>query len=245
LRKHIKVEPEEFYYQCDKLGMIVFQDMVNNGDYSFIRDTALPTVGIVKWPDRNMHRDEQTRQQFLSCMEQTVNQLYSHPSIVYWTIFNEGWGQFDSTKVYRMLKELDPTRFIDTASGWFRCGESDLDSRHIYFRKIQVKPAKKPIVISEFGGYTYSAEGHIFNTEKEYGYGACETREAFVEKIRALYLNEIVPAAKNGACGSIYTQVSDVEDEVNGLFTYDREVEKLKKEEFADIAELLQEAIQE
>ena len=245
LRKHIKIEPQIFYAECDRLGVLVWQDMVNNGDYKYVRDTVLPTIGFIwKW-DKFIHRNKTMRQRFLSTMKETVDLLKCHPCICLWTIFNEGWGQFDSTKVYRMLKELDPTRFIDTASGWFRCGESDLDSRHIYFRKIQVKPAKKPIVISEFGGYTYSAEGHIFNTEKEYGYGACETREAFVEKIRALYLNEIVPAAKNGACGSIYTQVSDVEDEVNGLFTYDREVEKLKKEEFADIAELLQEAIQE
>lgn len=245
LRKHIKIEPQIFYAECDRLGIIVWQDMINNGDYKYVRDTVLPTIGFIwKW-DKFIHRNKVMRESFLNAMKETVDLLKCHPCICLWTIFNEGWGQFDSTKVYRMMKTLDSTRFIDTASGWFRCGESDLDSRHIYFRKIQVKPAKKPIVISEFGGYTYSAKGHIFNTEKEYGYGACETREAFVEKIRALYLNEIVPAAKNGACGAIYTQVSDVEDEVNGLFTYDREVEKLKKEEFADIGTLLQAAVQE
>ena len=106
LRKHIKVEPEEFYYRCDKLGMIVFQDMVNNGDYNFLRDTALPTVGIQKLDDRKLHADEVSRRRFLEGMEATVKQLKNHPCICYWTIFNEGWGQFDSDKVYEQFRTL-------------------------------------------------------------------------------------------------------------------------------------------
>ena len=139
LRKHIKVEPEEFYYQCDKLGMVVFQDMVNNGDYSFFRDTALPTAGIQRIDDRKLHSDENTRREFLRTMEATVNQLKNHPCIVYWTIFNEGWGQFDSDAVYEKLRALDDTRWIDSTSGWFRRKKTDVDSRHVYFRKIKLK----------------------------------------------------------------------------------------------------------
>lgn len=243
LRKHIKIEPQIFYAECDRLGMVVWQDMINNGDYKYVRDTVLPTIGFIWKHDKFIHRNKAMRKAFLDGMKETVELLKCHPCICLWTIFNEGWGQFESGKAYKLLKELDDTRFIDTTSGWFRSGESDVDSRHIYFRKIKVKPKKKPVIISEFGGYTYSAKGHVFNPWKTYGYGECQTREAFVQKIRFLYESEIIPAAKNGACAAIYTQVSDVEDEINGLFTYDREVAKLEPNEFSDIGQTLQEAM--
>ncbi len=239
LRKHIKVEPEEFYYQCDKLGMVVFQDMVNNGDYSFIRDTVLPTVGIQKLDDRKMHKDQGTRKAFLDGMESTVRQLKNHPSICYWTIFNEGWGQFDSDNVYEAFKKLDDTRFIDTTSGWFRRKKTDVDSRHVYFKPIKLKAVGKPLVLSEFGGFTYKPEGHVFNEDKSYGYGACETMDALQEKVEKLYLEQVVPAYKKGLCAAIYTQVSDVEDEINGLMSYDRKIAKLDAKRMQAIAEKL------
>ena len=243
LRKHIKVEPEEFYYQCDKLGMIVFQDMVNNGDYQFIRDTALPTVGIQKLDDQNLHRDERTRKMFLAGMEATVKQLKNHPCICYWTIFNEGWGQFDSDNVYEIFKKLDDTRFIDSTSGWFRRKKTDVDSRHVYFKPIKPKAGDKPLVLSEFGGYSFKPAGHVFNTEQTYGYGKFEDQTAFAEAVGKLYRQQVVPAAKTGLCAAIYTQVSDVEDETNGLRSYDRKVEKLTPEWMLPIAEELQNAI--
>ena len=113
-------------------------------------------------------------------MESTVRQLKNHPSICYWTIFNEGWGQFDSDTMYEVFKALDDTRFIDTTSGWFRRKKSDVDSRHVYFKPIKLKAGDKPLVLSEFGGFTYKPEGHVFNQDKSYGYGACETVEALV-----------------------------------------------------------------
>ena len=226
LRKHIKVEPEQFYYDCDRLGMIVFQDMVNNGSYSFLRDTALPTVGWQTRSDKRLHRDPATRQAFVDGMEATVHQLKNHPCICYWTIFNEGWGQFDCAPVYERLKELDSSRFIDTTSGWFRCGPTDVDSRHIYFGKWKLQPSDKPLVLSEFGGYVYKAEGHIFDPDHSYGYRTCKDRNAFMKDLVALYEEKVLPAMKKGLCAAIYTQVSDVEDEINGLMTYDREVVK-------------------
>ena len=244
LRKHIKVEPEEFYYQCDKLGMIVWQDMVNNSDYNFYRDTVLPTVGIQKLPDKFLHTDPFHRKRFLECMEATVNQLKNHPSICYWTIFNEAWGQFDSDNVYEALKELDDTRFIDSTSGWFRQKKSDVDSYHVYFRKVNLKAGKRRLVLSELGGKTYKAEGHVFNLDKVYGYGGCETLDALNDALVKLYTDEIVPHAKKGLCASIYTQVSDVEDEINGLLTYDRKVEKVIPEKLLPIAEALQQAME-
>ncbi len=244
LRKHIKIEPQRFYYECDRLGMIVFQDMVNNGKYKFVRDTVLPTVGFQKRNDKKMHRKSMQRVAFLSAMQETVERLYSHPSICYWTIFNEGWGQFESDKAYRIMKELDQTRIIDTTSGWFRCGDSDVDSKHIYFRKIKIKKSEKPIVLSEFGGATLAVKNHVFNLDNAYGYGKNATREDFARKFRSLYLNEILPAVKNGLCGAIFTQLSDVEDEINGLVTFDRAVQKIFPEEFADLSKMLKEEIE-
>jgi len=243
LRKHIKVEPEEFYYQCDKLGMIVWQDMVNNSDYNFLRDTVLPTVGIQRLGDRNLHKQEEHRREFLRSAKATVEQLRNHPSICYWTIFNEGWGQFDSDTVYEEFIRFDNTRFVDTTSGWFRREKSDVDSRHVYFRKVKLTgDGVKPLVLSEFGGKTYKAEGHLFNPEKSYGYGGCDTLEKLNEAVERLYREEVLPCVSKGLCAAIYTQVSDVEDEINGLVTYDRKLCKLRPEIMLPVAEALQEA---
>jgi beta-galactosidase/beta-glucuronidase len=239
LRKHIKVEPEQFYYDCDRLGMVVFQDMVNNSDYSFVRDTALPTIGITKINDTKLHRNPASRKAFLDGMEQTVKQLYNHPCICYWTIFNEGWGQFCSADAYEKLKALDTSRFVDSTSGWFTGTRSDVISPHIYFKPVKIEKSDKPILLSEFGGYVYKPEGHVFNVTQTFGYRLFSTQEAFEEGLEALYLNEIVPAVKQGLCGAIYTQVSDVEDETNGLLSYDRKVCKVTPERMQKIATLL------
>ena len=246
LRKHIKVEPEEFYYQCDKLGMIVFQDMVNNGKYDYVRDTVLPTVSLSyqKLPDSFIRRDEVTRKRFLMGMEATVKQLKNHPCICYWTIFNEGWGQFDSDAVYEQFKKLDDTRFINSTSGWFRQKKSDVDSRHVYFRKITQKGGNKPLVISEFGGYSYKVAGHSFNPDDTYGYGKYQDRDEFVKALQSLYMDQVVPCVERGLCAAIYTQVSDVEDETNGLLTYDRKVEKMTPEEMLPVADALRKTIE-
>ncbi len=244
LRKHIKVEPEEFYYQCDKLGMIVWQDMVNNSDYNFLRDTALPTAGIQKIKDTGLHKNKIHRQEFLREAQATVEQLKNHPCICYWTIFNEAWGQFDSDHVYEWFRKLDDTRFLDSTSGWFRRKKTDVDSRHVYFKPVKLKgDGIRPLVLSEFGGKTYRADGHIFNPDKTYGYGGCETLDALNEAVAKLYTDEVIPCIAKGLCASIYTQVSDVEDEINGLLTYDRKIEKLRPEVMVPIAQALQAAI--
>ena len=241
LRKHIKVEPEEFYYQCDKLGMVVFQDMVNNSDYSFLRDTALATLRIQNFRDQHIHKDPKSRERFLQTMTQIVSQLENHPCILYWTIFNEGWGQFDSDNVYGKLRTLDNTRIIDSTSGWFRCNNSDVNSLHIYFGPWnQIRPGKKPVMLSEFGGYTYPVKGHLFNPNHAFGYKACKSREDFQSQILALYRNKVLPAIKKGLCGSICTQLSDVEDEINGFLTYDRMVCKADEEAMVHLATQLQ-----
>ena len=246
LRKHIKVEPEIFYYLCDKLGMVVFQDMVNNGEYHFLRDTALPTLFPAAQKirdDEHLHRNEATRKAFLSGMKSTVNQLKNHPCILYWTIFNEGWGQFDSGSVYRRLRRLDATRWIDTTSGWFRREKTDVDSRHVYFRRLRLKGTGKPLVLSEFGGFAYQTQDHVFRDGKPYGYGICKSREELETKVARLYEEQVLPSVKKGLCAAVYTQLSDVEDEVNGLVTYDRKVEKLSPEKMRPIGAALQKAM--
>lgn len=243
LRKHIKIEPEQFYYDCDRLGMIVFQDMVNNGDYSFFRDTALPTAGFKRKNDKKLHRDKKTREAFLKAMEQTVEQLKNHPSVCYWTIFNEGWGQFESTEAYRKMKELDPDRFIGSYSGWFKGGESDVSSEHCYFKPFKTYKSEKPLVLTEFGGYAFAPENHRFNVGDEYGYKKFKSREELVSAVTGLYERDIIPAIKEGLCAAIYTQISDVEDETNGILSYDRKVLKIRPEEFLPVSEKIYEEI--
>ncbi|MBR2320014.1 MAG: glycoside hydrolase family 2 [Clostridia bacterium] len=239
LRKHIKVEAEQFYYDCDRLGMLVWQDMVNNGEYSFWRDTALPTIGMKKLCDKRLHRDKETRLAFEQAMETTVKQLKNHPCVVGWTIFNEGWGQFDSQRMYERLKEMDSTRFTDTASGWFKGADSDVISEHVYFKPYRFKAGDKPVFLSEFGGYSYKPEGHVFNTEKTYGYRLFSEQGAYMDAVEELYRKEVIPAISKGLCGAVYTQLSDVEDETNGLYSYDRRVCKVDEARMCAIGEEL------
>ena len=241
LRKHIKVEPEQFYYDCDRLGMVVFQDMVNNGVYRYIRDTVLPTIHLQSRKDKRLNRDAETRRIFLESMEATVKHLQNHPCICLWTIFNEGWGQFRADAAYDRLKALDPTRFVDSTSGWFHQSRSDVDSLHIYFDPLHPGKERLPQLLSEFGGYVWKISEHSFNTEKTYGYHTFATREAYVEALRALY-RSMIPLAEQGLCGAIYTQVSDVEDETNGLFTFDRAVLKVQPDELLDLAQAIRRA---
>ena len=141
--------------------------------------------------------------------------------------------------MYRKLKKLDGSRFIDTASGWFSGCETDFDSRHVYFRRLKLKAGKKPLFLSEFGGYSFKPEGHVFNEDQTCGYGKFKDRESFVKAFCELYENEVLPLVKDGLSAAVYTQVSDVEDETNGLFSFDRYVLKVRPEEFLDISRRL------
>lgn len=238
LRKHIKLEPQRFYYDCDRLGMYVFQDMVNCGTYSFFRDTALPTVGVKNLPSVFRKQKKAAVQAFEKGMESAVNALYSHPSVVYWTVFNEGWGQCDEVRITEKMYSLDSSRIIDSASGWFTNSRlrTDTDSPHVYFKPVKIKIDERPTVLSEFGGYSYKPEGHAYNLDKTYGYRFFTEREKFEDALIELYENEIIPAAEKGLSGAIYTQISDVEDETNGLLSYDRKIVKVSPERMKKIA---------
>ena len=245
LRKHIKVEPDVFYYLCDLHGMAVFQDMVNNSGYSFILDTALPTVGLKSLPDNLRHRDPAKREFFIRHSLETVEHLYSHPSVLYYTVFNEGWGQFSADKVYRIIKDADPTRVIDATSGWFTRHDSDVDSRHVYFKAVKLgKLSERPLVISEFGGYSHRVDGHLYGDDN-YGYKLFEDEEKFAEAFEKLYSEEIAPLIPLGVSALVYTQVSDIEDETNGILTYDRRHLKLDPDRIKPIMERLAKSIRQ
>ncbi len=244
LRKHIKIEPELFYYYCDKYGMLIFQDMVNSGKYSFLIDTALPTVGLRRGISHRVTKKR--REAFERDARDTVSLLYNHPSVIYYTIFNEGWGQYDADRIYGELKSLDPSRVWDATSGWFAERESDVVSEHIYFKKIDLTPSQsRPLVLSEFGGYSCKIEGHSFNLDKTYGYRFFKTEEEFMSALEALYREEIIPQIKkNGLCATVLTQVSDVEDETNGLLTYDRQILKTDTERMKRLSKELYQAFE-
>jgi len=245
LRKHIKIEPDLFYHYCDKLGLIVFQDMVNSGKYNFFLDTALPTVGLRRGIS---HRASgKRREQFESDCKKTVQLLFNHPSVVYYTIFNEGWGQYDADRIYREMKRCDATRIWDSTSGWFREKLSDVVSEHIYFRRLNLKnDGMRPLVLSEFGGYSCNIQGHLYNEKNQYGYKSFSDPKTFTKGLCDLYRNEVIPMIrKEGLCATILTQLSDVEDETNGLASYDRQVVKCDKSAMKNLAFELQKTFSE
>lgn len=244
LRKHIKVEPECFYYYCDLHGMLVVQDMVNNGSYSFLRDTALPTIGMQKCDDTKHYVRGEVKEIFEKHMVETQKHLYNHPCIIAYTIFNEGWGQFESDRMYELAKRTDPTRLYDATSGWFAQKKSDFDSYHVYFGDSKPTPDERPMFLSEFGGYSYAVLGHVYGKYNSYGYGACKDGKELTDCIEARYEELLYPIIASGACGCVYTQLSDVEDEVNGFYTYDRKVCKVEPERMRKIADQIRRRMQ-
>ncbi len=229
LRKHIKIEPLLWYHYCDVNGILVWQDMVNGGGKYGLEVSVIPFVNLTL-DDRNysnFHRtDKEGRDLYYQELEETINHLYNCPCIAMWVPFNEGWGQFDSAKVYERVKELDTTRVIDTTSGWHDMGASDVVSKHIYFTPIRVKKSDRPYVLSEFGGYSMKVQGHTFN-DRMFGYKIYNNKESLTKAYKRLYENVIIPQIKDGLCAAVYTQLTDVEDELNGLMTYDRAVIKI------------------
>ena len=243
IRKHIKVEPERFYYHCDKVGMMVWQDMpCGGGDYNMLFVTYLPNVlecaarGIKDnkygWFKR---QDEAGRKQYYEDLKGMVEQLYNHPSIAVWVPFNEGWGQFDAAKATDLIRSIDNTRLINEACGWFDQQGGDMFSIHNYIRKLKVKPQKDRVVaLTEFGGYAFPIPGHLA-CDKEFGYKNYTTKEELTAAYRKVFEEEVYTNLEQGLCSAIYTQTSDIEEEINGLMTYDRDVDKFEEDVLREV----------
>lgn len=237
VRKHAKIEADRWYYHCDRLGLLVWQDMVNGGaPYKDWFVTYLATLlrwGGVHISDRHRgilsRKNPYGRKEFEQEMEAAASALRVHPSIICWVLFNEGWGQFDTKRLTGRLRTLDPGRLIDSASGWFdqKCG--DFISTHFYYFTYRVKPdRKRASVLSEVGGYAlYLPEHSMYG--KVYGYRQDETKENLVRRYQAL-IRWMDSLREKGLCGYVYTQWTDIEEEVNGIYTYDRKVRKIPEE---------------
>ncbi len=237
LRKHIKVEPLLWYHYCDVNGILVWQDMVNGGGQYGLEISVLPFTGV-NLDDTNYktfkRTDKEARELYYQELKETVDYLYNCPCIALWVPFNEGWGQFDSKIAYEMLKKMDPSRTVDSTSGWHDRGYSDVISKHIYFTPIKVKAGNRPYVLSEFGGYSQKIEGHTFNN-KMFGYKIYKSKETLTKAYKRTFEKTIIPQIKDGLAATVYTQVTDVEDELNGILTYDRKVVKIDEATIKDI----------
>ena len=235
VRKHLKIEPQRWYYHCDRLGIVVWQDMVNGGSYykHWFVTYGATLLSWLRIPMRDVYPRLLSREakagrlEFIWEMKETIRLLGNHPSIAAWVIFNEGWGQFQTEDMTRIVRRLDPNRLIDQASGWFDQGGGDFSSLHNYFFKLFIRPEReRASVLSEFGGYSYREPGHCAK-EKLYGYGICKNKKDLEKRFLERWsgVRNLIP---QGLSASIYTQWTDVEEEVNGVFTYDREVRKIE-----------------
>ena len=248
LRKHVKQECRRWYYLCDKYGMLVMQDMPNGGwPYNYNKTAVFPTIGFRRLSDKDSvaygRQDEEAKTIFEKELLEMIKTLKHYPSIFAWVPFNEGWGQFDTVRITNLIKETDPTRMVDSASGWHdqKCG--DFDSRHCYFRSFRMPRVKDRLVLlSEFGGYSYFEQGHSLPKE-EYGYKKFTDKIAWNEAVFKLYETDIIPNIPKGLCGCILTQVSDVEDETNGLFTADRKILKIDEKQLIKINERIKQSV--
>ena len=231
LRKHAKIEPQRWYYHCDRLGLIVWQDIVNGGSaYNLWFVTYLTNVLqplLRRFPDGKaayslLSRAKPAgREEYAHELADTVQALRCHPCIACWVPFNEGWGQFDAGKAVQALRALDGTRLVDEASGWFDQGGGDVHSLHNYFYPLRIRPQKRTVALSEYGGIAWPMPGHE-PPHKTYGYGTAKDRQELTARYKKLQLKTVLPQLEKGLSALVYTQLTDVEDEVNGLFTYDR-----------------------
>ena len=231
LRKHAKIEPQRWYYHCDKLGLIVWQDMVNGGGkmnqwyVTYLTNALLPLLRHT--PDAKPlwgllgRETEASRESYQTELKATVEALRCHPCIGCWVPFNEGWGQFDARAATAALRALDDTRLIDEASGWYDQGGGDVDSRHNYFYPLRIRPGGRTVALSEYGGIAWPMPGHE-PPGKTYGYGTAKDKADLTKRYKMLQWKTILPQLGRGLSALVYTQLTDVEDEVNGLFTYDR-----------------------
>ena len=242
LRKHIKVEPLRWYYHCDRLGMLVWQDMPNGGGQYNPLVVSAPVMTGIHLKDKHYwlfgRTDRENRDEFRQELTDMIRHLYNCPCIAMWVPFNEGWGQFDAAKFYHLIRKLDKTRTIDHASGWHDQGIGLIKSEHVYFKEYSYHPdgRSRAVVLSEFGGYSCRVAEHSFG-DREFGYKRFGSPEQLKTALEELYQKQIRPAVEAGLAAAVYTQLSDVENEANGFLTYDRKVLKIDAETVREIVQ--------
>lgn len=220
VRKHVKVEPARWYYHCDKLGLLVWQDMPSGDRY----------VGN---GEADIQRTKESAENFENEWREIVQDNYNSPSIVMWVPFNEGWGQFDTARIAAFTRQLDPSRLVNSASGWTDRKVGDVHDIHVY-----PGPAMPPVeekraaVLGEFGGLGLPLEGHTWQAKDNWGYKSYESKEALNSAYLQL-VQRLRPLIGQGLAAAVYTQTTDVEIEVNGFMTYDRAVMKFDVERAA------------
>ena len=239
LRKHAKVEPLRWYAHCDRLGMLVWQDIVNGGGRYRALTTTRPARKRTWVPDR-LHRlyarhDRTGRAEYRRELRETVELLRNTVSVAVWTPFNEGWGQFDANRISRWLADTDPTRVVNQASGWVDQGGGDIRSFHAYLRPFAMPAARRwarpwrrdrrAVALTEYGGFSMRVEGHDWSP-REFGYRHFDDAGSLAQGFVELH-QPLADAVRRGLAATVYTQLSDVEDELNGLLTWDREVLKI------------------
>ena len=233
IRKHIKIEAPRWYFECDRLGILVWQDFINGGGHYKFSTIAFPLITGIHKKDTKYgtfaRKNAEMRNICTNEFKEIIAHLYNVPSIVLWTIFNEGWGQFDSVKIYEELKELDKTRLFDHASGWHDQGVSDVKSLHVYFKRVKMPKEKciknRSVILSEFGGYVLPIEGHMQKGKRTYR--SFKDFDAWFKAYEKSIKEDVIKNIPLGLSAMIYTQLSDVEDELNGFITFDREIVKV------------------
>jgi len=234
-RKHVKVEPARWYYWCDKLGLLVWQDMPS-GDKS------------IGEKDPDLKRSPESAKQYEEELKAMLDNLHNHPCIVQWVVFNEGWGQFDTERVTEWTKKYDPTRLVDCASGWADRQVGDVHDIHVYPGPAAPKlEAKRAAVLGEFGGLGLGVDGHTWS-KKTWSYRGTASQDDLTRKYEQLLRNVYKLKDEAGLCAAVYTQTTDVETEINGLLTYDRAIVKVdidrvaavNRGDFSKAAELIE-----
>lgn len=247
IRKHIKVEPARYYYYCDKIGIILWQDMINGGItpklvwFLFVKNQT--KLKDTKKYSRLGRHSKDNRMQYLQELKEMIDTLYNFVSIGLWVPFNEGWGQFDAEQIANWVKAYDPTRLVDHASGWFDQGAGDCKSLHIYFRRLTPTPfeKKRATILSEFGGFSLSIPGHTWKKNKQFGYKKFKNHEGLTSAYLSLLESELLPWVKKGLSAAVYTQTTDIEGEINGFLSYDRKVIKIDPQSVVELHKRLYE----